>query len=107
MCKSVCAQMTLKKWVTSAITPFLRCLASGRLVTIGNRTRYVGHWNGLHVCLDWSRNAYLSLSLQVIVMLPVMTKPYRYGWSWVLAWNERSVCIRELATSILQIYSGP
>src|SRR6266568_8908498 len=94
MCKSVCAQMTLKKWVTSAITPSLRCSASGRLVTIGNRTRYVGHWNGLHVCSDWSRSAYLSLSLQVIVTLLVTTKLYRYGWSWVFLRIVSITCLK-------------
>src|SRR6266702_7230454 len=93
-CKSVCAQMTLKKWVTSTITPSLRCSASGRLVTIGNRIRYVGRWNGLHVCSDWSRSVYLSLSLQVIVTLPVMTKLYRYGWSWAFPRSVSTTCLK-------------
>src|SRR6266702_4254053 len=94
MCKSVCAPMTLKRWVTSVITPFLRCWASGHSETIGNRIRYVGHWNGLHVCSDWSRSAYLSLCLQVIVTLPVMTKLYKYGWSWVFLRSVSITCLK-------------
>src|SRR6266702_110961 len=92
MCKSACALMTLKKSVISAITPSLRCWASGHLVTTGNRIHCGGHWNGLHARWGWSRNASPSRSLQVIVTLPETTKQYRYGASWVSPRSVSTTC---------------
>src|SRR5260370_30033600 len=86
--------MTSKKSVTSAITPSLRCWASGHLATTGNRIHCGGHWNGLHVCWGWSRSASPSLSLQVIVMLPVTTKQNGYGWSWVYHRSVSTTCLK-------------
>src|SRR6266487_4459371 len=96
MCKSACALMTLKKSVISAITPSLRCWASGPLVTTGNRTHCVGHWNGLHECWGWSRSAFPSQSLLVIATHPVTTKQCRYGWSQVFPRSVSTTCLKRI-----------